>query len=115
MHAQLYLTQTVSKGDWLPPLRQYGGPECKVTPASDIPARCGQGRQAGALMLLMDGNEVTGYVARTVDGELEIRSSRDESPQYPAARWARDQQALGSQVQRRRIIVLDDWRTRPRR
>lgn len=42
-------------------------------------------------MLSMDGNEVTEYAARTVDGELEIRRSKDENPQYPAARWARDQ------------------------
>ena len=61
----------------------------------------------------MDGEEVTEYVVRTVDGELEIRSTRDENPQYPAARWARDQQALGSRVQRRRIIVLDDWADLP--
>ncbi len=47
-------------------------------------------------MLSMDGTEVTEYAAHTVDGELKIRSSQDESPHYPAARWARDQQALGA-------------------
>ncbi|HEY6502049.1 MAG TPA: hypothetical protein VIZ20_21650 [Streptosporangiaceae bacterium] len=61
----------------------------------------------------MDGNEVTGCAARTIDGELEIRGSQDENPQYPAARWARDQRALGSRVQRRRIAVLDDWADLP--
>lgn len=64
-------------------------------------------------MLSMDSNEVTEYAARTVDGELEIRSTRGEAPLYPAERWARDQQALGSRVQRRRIIVLDDWADLP--
>jgi hypothetical protein len=62
----------------------------------------------------VDGNEVFEYAARTVDGELEIRSSRGESPMYPAAQWTRDQQALGARVQRRRIIVLDDWSDLPR-
>jgi hypothetical protein len=57
----------------------------------------------------MDGEEVTENAARNVEGELAIRSSQGESPQYPASRWARDQQALGARVQRRRIIVLDDW------
>lgn len=61
----------------------------------------------------MDGEEVTEYAARTVDGGVEVRSSREENPQYPAAQWARDQQALGAQVQRRRIIVLDDWADLP--
>jgi hypothetical protein len=57
----------------------------------------------------VNGIEVFEYAARTVDGEVVVRSSQDEEPKYPAARWARDQQALGARVQRRRIIVLDDW------
>jgi hypothetical protein len=58
-------------------------------------------------------DEVTEYAARTVDGGLVIRSSQGEDPKYPAARWARDQQALGSRVQRRRVIVVEDWAEMP--
>jgi hypothetical protein len=61
----------------------------------------------------VDGDEVFEYAARTIEGELVIRSSKDEDPHYPAARWARDQQALGSRVQRRRIMILDDWEDPP--
>ena len=61
----------------------------------------------------MNGEEVTEYAARTVDGVVEIRSSQDDNPQYPAAQWARDQQALGARVQRRRIAILNDWADLP--
>jgi hypothetical protein len=61
----------------------------------------------------MDGNEIFEYAARNVEGELAVRSSQDEDPKYPASQWARDQQALGARVQRRRIIVLDDWADLP--
>jgi hypothetical protein len=57
----------------------------------------------------VSSGEVTEYAARTIDGDVVIRSTAGEDPKYPAARWARDQQALGSRVQRRRIIVVEDW------
>jgi hypothetical protein len=53
-------------------------------------------------------DDVFEYAARNVDGELILRSSRDDDPHYPAARWAQDQRALGAKVQRRRILVVDD-------
>lgn len=51
------------------------------------------------------------YAARNVDGELMLR--KDDDPHYPAARWAQDQRALGVRVQRRRIVVVDDWADLP--
>jgi hypothetical protein len=62
----------------------------------------------------MDGTEVIEYAARSIDGGVEIRTTHDEDPKYTAEQWARDQQALGARVQRRRIIVLDDWADLPR-
>ena len=53
------------------------------------------------------------FAARSIDGGVEIRTTRDENPQYPAGQWARDQQALGARVQRRRIIVVEDWADLP--
>ncbi len=61
----------------------------------------------------MDGIEVTEYAARNVEGDVEVRTIREENPQDSAAQWARDQQALGAQVQRRRVTVLDDWADLP--
>jgi hypothetical protein len=48
------------------------------------------------------------YAAWNIDGEWEFRVTRP-GELYPAGQWARDQQALGSRVLRRRIIVVDDW------
>jgi hypothetical protein len=62
----------------------------------------------------MDNEQAIEFAARTADGSLEIRGSRNESPQYPAAEWARDQQALGARVKWRQIEVLDDWADLPR-
>jgi hypothetical protein len=63
----------------------------------------------------MDGEQVLEFAARAIDGGVEIRTTRDENPQYPVAQWARDQQALGARVQRRRIVVLEDWADLPPR
>jgi hypothetical protein len=56
----------------------------------------------------MDGHEVTEYAVRNQDGHWQIRVTRPGEP-YPASQWARDQQALGARVLRRRVIVVDDW------
>ena len=57
----------------------------------------------------MDG-EVIEYAARNVDGVLQIRSSGEADPLYPAEQWAPvAERALGSRVFRRRVIVLEDW------
>jgi hypothetical protein len=61
----------------------------------------------------VDGNEITEYVARDVDGGVEVRSTQDDNPQYPAVRWAHDQQALGASVKWRRIRIVDDWADLP--
>jgi hypothetical protein len=62
----------------------------------------------------VDGEHVVEYAARTIDGGVEIRTTHDGDAKYPAERWARDQQALGARVQRRRIIVVDDWADLPK-
>jgi hypothetical protein len=56
----------------------------------------------------VDGHEVIEYAARNQDGDLLIRVARPGEP-YPAGQWARDQQALGARVLRRKVIVVDDW------
>jgi hypothetical protein len=61
---------------------------------------------------LMSAEEVTEYAAYNVDGGLEVRATRP-GDQYPADRWARDQQALGARVLRRRVIVVEDWTEMP--
>jgi hypothetical protein len=55
----------------------------------------------------MGVEEVIEYAARNQDGDWQIRVTRPGEP-YPAAQWARDQQALGARVLRRRVIVVDD-------
>jgi hypothetical protein len=56
----------------------------------------------------MGAEEVTEYAARNQDGHWQVRVTRPGEP-YPADQWARDQQALGARVLRRRVIVVEDW------
>ncbi|HEY2276785.1 MAG TPA: hypothetical protein VGI00_00410 [Streptosporangiaceae bacterium] len=56
----------------------------------------------------MGADEVIDYAAQSQDGNWQIRVTRPGEP-YPADQWARDQQALGARVLRRRVIVVDDW------
>lgn len=56
----------------------------------------------------MSAEEVAEYAAYNVDGALEVRAAR-RGDSYPADRWAQDQQALGSRVLRRRVVVVEDW------
>jgi hypothetical protein len=53
-------------------------------------------------------HEVIEYAAHNQDGGWETHVSRP-GELYPAGQWARDQQALGARMLRRRIIVVDDW------
>jgi hypothetical protein len=56
----------------------------------------------------MGAEEVTEFAARSQDGHWQVRVTRPGEP-YPAGQWARDQQAIGARVLRRRVIVVDDW------
>jgi hypothetical protein len=60
----------------------------------------------------MSAEEVTEYAAYNVDGGLEVRTAHP-GDLYPAEQWARDHQALGSRVLRRRVIVVEDWAEMP--
>jgi hypothetical protein len=40
---------------------------------------------------------------------MDIRSPGGTERLYPAEQWARDQQALGARVFRRRVVVVEDW------
>jgi hypothetical protein len=60
----------------------------------------------------VEAEHIIEYAARTIDDEWEFRATCP-GELYSAAQWARDHQALGSRVLRRRIIVIDDWAEMP--
>jgi hypothetical protein len=60
----------------------------------------------------MDGQEITEYAVRNLDGEWEFRRGQP-GQLYTAEQWARDHLALGSRVLRRRVQVIEDWTELP--
>jgi hypothetical protein len=61
----------------------------------------------------VDSEQVFEFEVTDLDGQRQVRLSNDHRDLYPAEAWARDHAALGHQVRRRRIVVVEPWSDLP--